>query len=146
MSKNTGTVIQIMGPVLDIRFPEGMLPELLNAIEVPNGNETVVAEVAQHIGDNGAQENDNGRREDKEKEGEEHLGGGFVGEFLGAFKPFATELFGLDTQDGAEANAEFVRLNEGGAEGFELRNAHTIGEITEGYLTRGADLNLALHP
>ena len=52
MSKNTGTVIQIMGPVLDIRFPEGMLPELLNAIEVPNGNETVVAEVAQHIGDN----------------------------------------------------------------------------------------------
>ena len=52
MSKNTGTVIQIMGPVLDIRFPEGMLPELLNAIEVPNGSETVVAEVAQHIGDN----------------------------------------------------------------------------------------------
>ena len=31
MSKNTGTVIQIMGPVLDIRFPEGMLPELLSA-------------------------------------------------------------------------------------------------------------------
>ena len=52
MSKNTGTVIQIMGPVLDIRFPEGALPELLNAIEVPNGNATVVAEVAQHIGDN----------------------------------------------------------------------------------------------
>ena len=52
MSKNTGTVIQIMGPVLDIRFPEGMLPELLSAIEVPNGENKVVAEVAQHIGDN----------------------------------------------------------------------------------------------
>ena len=52
MSKNTGTVSQIMGPVLDIRFPEGQLPELLNAIEVTSGDTTVVAEVAQHIGDN----------------------------------------------------------------------------------------------
>ena len=33
MSKNTGTVIQIMGPVLDIRFPERALPELLAAID-----------------------------------------------------------------------------------------------------------------
>ena len=52
MAKNTGTVIQIMGPVLDIRFPEGQLPQLLSAIEVPNGKDTIVAEVAQHIGDN----------------------------------------------------------------------------------------------
>ena len=52
MSKNKGTVIQIMGPVLDIRFPEGQLPELLSAIEIPHGDLTVVAEVAQHIGDN----------------------------------------------------------------------------------------------
>ena len=52
MKKNTGTVSQIMGPVLDIRFPEGALPQLLNAIEVKNGDATVVAEVAQHIGDN----------------------------------------------------------------------------------------------
>ncbi len=52
MSKNTGTVIQVMGPVLDIRFADGLLPELLNAIEVPNGENTIVAEVAQHIGDN----------------------------------------------------------------------------------------------
>ena len=37
MAKNTGTVIQIMGPVLDIRFPEGNLPELLTAIEVAAG-------------------------------------------------------------------------------------------------------------
>ena len=52
MSNNKGTVSQIMGPVLDIRFPEGNLPQLLNAIEVKNGENTVVAEVAQHIGDN----------------------------------------------------------------------------------------------
>ena len=52
MAKNCGTVVQIMGPVLDIRFEEGQLAQLLNAIHVPNGENTVVAEVAQHIGDN----------------------------------------------------------------------------------------------
>ena len=52
MAKTIGTVVQIMGPVLDIRFEEGQLPQLLNAIHVPNGENTVVAEVAQHIGDN----------------------------------------------------------------------------------------------
>ena len=52
MSNHTGTVIQIMGPVLDIRFPDGQLPQLLSAIEVKHKNDTLVAEVAQHIGDN----------------------------------------------------------------------------------------------
>ncbi len=52
MAKNTGTVIQVMGPVLDIRFGEDKLPQLLDAIQIPHGEETVVAEVAQHIGDN----------------------------------------------------------------------------------------------
>ena len=52
MAKNKGTVVQIMGPVLDIRFEEDQLPSLLNAIEVPNGDRTIIAEVAQHIGDN----------------------------------------------------------------------------------------------
>ncbi len=49
---NKGKVISIVGPVLDIRFPEGNLPDLLNAIEIkrPDGKKTVV-EVAQHIGD-----------------------------------------------------------------------------------------------
>jgi len=46
------SVIQVMGPVLDIRFGDGELPQLLSAIEVPNGENTIVAEVAQHIGDN----------------------------------------------------------------------------------------------
>ncbi len=52
MSMHKGTVIQVVGPVLDIRFSEEHLPQLLNAIEVPNGDQTIVAEVAQHIGDN----------------------------------------------------------------------------------------------
>ena len=52
MAKNIGTVIQVVGPVLDIRFPEEHLPELLSAIEVAQDDRVVVAEVAQHIGDN----------------------------------------------------------------------------------------------
>ncbi|MBQ7016660.1 MAG: F0F1 ATP synthase subunit beta [Firmicutes bacterium] len=52
MAKNIGTVVQVMGPVLDIRFPEENLPELLTAINVKNGDSMIVAEVAQHIGDN----------------------------------------------------------------------------------------------
>ena len=52
MTKNTGTVVQIMGPVLDIRFPDGKLPQLLSAIDVPMHDRVIVAEVAQHIGDN----------------------------------------------------------------------------------------------
>ena len=52
MAKNIGTVIQVVGPVLDIRFPEDSLPQLLSAIEVKQDDRVVVAEVAQHIGDN----------------------------------------------------------------------------------------------
>ena len=52
MPNNKGTVIQVMGPVLDIRFLDGELPTLLSAIEVKNGDQTIIAEVAQHIGDN----------------------------------------------------------------------------------------------
>ena len=52
MAKNVGTVIQVVGPVLDIRFPEEHLPELLSAIEVVQDDRVVIAEVAQHIGDN----------------------------------------------------------------------------------------------
>ena len=52
MAKTKGTVIQVVGPVLDIRFADNELPELLSAIEIPHGDNTIVAEVAQHIGDN----------------------------------------------------------------------------------------------
>ena len=50
--QNVGKVVQVIGPVLDIRFEDGQLPELLNAIEIRNGDRKIVAEVAQHVGDN----------------------------------------------------------------------------------------------
>ncbi|MBO7149092.1 MAG: F0F1 ATP synthase subunit beta [Clostridia bacterium] len=49
--KNVGSVIQVIGPVLDIKFKSGELPALLNAIEIDNNGEKVIAEVAQHLGD-----------------------------------------------------------------------------------------------
>lgn len=41
-----------MGPVVDVRFDEGNLPEINNALTVPIGDRTLTVEVAQHIGDN----------------------------------------------------------------------------------------------
>ena len=52
MANNKGTVIQVQGPVLDIRFADDQLPQLLSAIQIQNGENTIIAEVAQHIGDN----------------------------------------------------------------------------------------------
>ena len=49
--KNTGKVIQVIGPVLDIRFDSGKLPDLLNAVEVKNEGGIIVCEVAQQLGD-----------------------------------------------------------------------------------------------
>ena len=51
-NKNVGTVVQVIGPVLDIRFADGQLPNLRNAIELDNNGQRLVVEVAQHIGDN----------------------------------------------------------------------------------------------
>ena len=50
--KHIGKVVQVMGPVLDIRFADGELPELLNAIELQNNGKPLIVEVAQHIGEN----------------------------------------------------------------------------------------------
>ncbi len=49
--KNIGKVVQVIGPVLDIRFPNGHIPDLLNAIEIQRENEKLVCEVAQQLGD-----------------------------------------------------------------------------------------------
>ena len=51
MAQNIGKVVQIIGPVLDIKFNSENLPQLLNAIEITVGDRKIVAEVAQHIGD-----------------------------------------------------------------------------------------------
>ncbi len=48
---NIGTVVAVTGPVVDIRFAPGKLPNLLNAIEIDNRGKKLVVEVAQHIGD-----------------------------------------------------------------------------------------------
>lgn len=46
-----GIINQIIGPVIDIKFEEGHMPELLNAIMIHDGDKKIMAEVAQHIGD-----------------------------------------------------------------------------------------------
>ena len=48
--ENTGKVIQVIGPVVDIRFPEGDLPKLHNAIVIKS-EKPLTVEVAQHMGD-----------------------------------------------------------------------------------------------
>ena len=49
--ENKGHVIQVIGPVVDIRFADGNLPSLYNAIIIKNKDKDVTVEVAQHIGD-----------------------------------------------------------------------------------------------
>ena len=49
--QNIGKIVQIIGAVVDIRFPKDHLPKLLNAIEINNGSQKLTVEVAQHIGD-----------------------------------------------------------------------------------------------
>lgn len=49
--QNEGKILQVIGPVLDIKFSKGELPNLLNAIEIDNHGKRLVAEVSQHIGD-----------------------------------------------------------------------------------------------
>ena len=54
---NTGTVVQVIGPVIDVAFEEGNLPAILNAITITNPTindeeDNLVVEVAQHVGDN----------------------------------------------------------------------------------------------
>ena len=50
--KNVGKITQIIGAVLDIKFSEGNLPEIYEAINVPKADGGVLAvEVAQHLGD-----------------------------------------------------------------------------------------------
>ena len=56
MSQVPGNITQVIGPVVDIEFPEGQLPNILNAIDINNVNSVdapdLVVEVAQHLGDN----------------------------------------------------------------------------------------------
>ena len=51
-NKNIGIVTQVIGPVIDVRFEEGALPEILNAIEIEYNGKKLTAEVSGHVGDN----------------------------------------------------------------------------------------------
>ena len=49
--ENIGKVVQVIGPVVDIRFPDGDLPNLHNAIKIKGKSSDLTVEVAQHLGD-----------------------------------------------------------------------------------------------
>lgn len=49
--KNTGTITQVIGAVVDIKF-EGRLPLILNALTVENNGKSMILEVAKHLGEN----------------------------------------------------------------------------------------------
>ena len=60
MSKETGNVVQVIGPVVDVEFPQGHLPNIYNALRVDQDGDTkagkpeihLTLEVAQHLGEN----------------------------------------------------------------------------------------------
>ena len=51
MPNNEGKVVQVIGPVIDIRFDSDSLPNIYSAIEIDMGEKVLVSEVEQHIGD-----------------------------------------------------------------------------------------------
>ncbi|SNS19902.1 ATP synthase F1 subcomplex beta subunit [Humidesulfovibrio mexicanus] len=56
MSANVGKIVQVIGAVVDVEFPEGQLPQILSALQINNPNNTdapdLICEVAQHLGNN----------------------------------------------------------------------------------------------
>ncbi len=51
MAEHTGAIHQVIGPVIDIKFEPDQMPNLHNAVEIKFGDKDVIAEVAQHVGD-----------------------------------------------------------------------------------------------
>ena len=55
MSENIGNIVQVIGAVVDVAFPDGHLPNILTALEIKNPNNSdapdLICEVAQHLGD-----------------------------------------------------------------------------------------------
>ena len=53
MATSTGTVVAVIGPVVDVKFSEGDLPDIYTSLELknPSTDEKLVCEVAQHLGD-----------------------------------------------------------------------------------------------
>ena len=51
MEQNKGYISQVLGVVVDVVFPNGV-PDILNALEVMNGDKKLILEVAQQLGEN----------------------------------------------------------------------------------------------
>src|ERR1700742_2572412 len=51
MTANNGIITQVVGAVIDVKFPAGKLPAILNALETKNDGKRLVLEVAQHLGE-----------------------------------------------------------------------------------------------
>ena len=47
-----GQIVQVLGPVVDIEFPSGELPEINYAVEIQRDNSRMICEVQQHLGEN----------------------------------------------------------------------------------------------
>ncbi|MDB5492375.1 MAG: atpD [Micavibrio sp.] len=52
MAQATGKIVQILGAVVDVKFEEGNVPAILNALTTENDGKTLVFEIAQHLGEN----------------------------------------------------------------------------------------------
>jgi F-type H+-transporting ATPase subunit beta len=50
MSENVGNIVQVIGPVIDIKFEEGYLPAIYNAIKIDLNGKKLITEVLQHLG------------------------------------------------------------------------------------------------
>ncbi len=50
MAERVGSIVQVIGPVVDIRFERGNLPKIYNSIKIDNNGVNIVAEVMQHLG------------------------------------------------------------------------------------------------
>jgi F-type H+-transporting ATPase subunit beta len=50
--RSKGRVVQVMGPVVDVEFPGGQLPDIYHAIAIPRNGGQLIAEVQQHLGNN----------------------------------------------------------------------------------------------
>ncbi|GAB1537013.1 F0F1 ATP synthase subunit beta [Geovibrio sp. ADMFC3] len=52
MANNVGKIVQVIGPVVDVKFAPGNLPEIYNAIEITDQNgRVIICEVEQHLGE-----------------------------------------------------------------------------------------------
>ena len=52
MTKQTGTITQVVGVVVDVEFDDKSLPSIFDALKVQQDKKTITLEVAQHLGDN----------------------------------------------------------------------------------------------